>query len=177
MSLWLMGLVLCSLLLPACSTAPKSESDRDQLISNSERTLEQFRHQDSTLDARINESYGYAVFPTIGKGGVGVGGAWGRGTVWQQGRAIGFTDVTQASIGFQLGGQTYSELLLFDQPALERFKRGEFSLGAQASAVAATAGAAAHAQSQNGVMVFTLGQRGLMYEASVGGQNFTFEPL
>ncbi|MCI0366096.1 MAG: hypothetical protein L0Y44_03460 [Phycisphaerales bacterium] len=117
------------------------------------------------------------MFPTVGKGGAGVGGAFGRGVVYELGEIIGFTSLTQASFGLQLGGQTYSELILFDQPALQRFKRGEFSLSAQASAVAVTAGAAANARFQNGVMVFTLGQKGLMYEASVGGQKFSFEPL
>lgn len=171
-----MALMLCCV-FAGCSTAPKNEGGQQDLIVQANGTLDRFRASDSTIGARINESAGYAVFPTIGQGGAGVGGAFGRGVVYQMGKPIGFTSMTQGSIGFQLGGQTYSELLLFDQAALDRFKRGEFTVGAQASAVAVTAGAAANARFQNGIMIFTLGQKGLMYEATVGGQKFSFEPM
>ena len=163
--------------LAGCSTTPKNESAQQDLKIQADATVDRFRAKDPTLNDRINEAYGYAVFPNIGKGGAGVGGAFGRGIVYQQGQPVGFATMTQASFGLQLGGQFYSELLLFDQPALERFKRGEFSLGAQASAVAATAGAGANARFQNGVMIFTMGEKGLMYEASVGGQKFSFQPM
>jgi len=170
------GLMLCCA-FAGCSTAPRSEGGQQDLIIQADSTLQRFRASDPSLADRIAEAHGYAVFPSIGKGGAGVGGAFGRGVVYEQGEIVGFATMTQASFGLQLGGQFYSELLLFDAPALERFKRGEFSLGAQASAVAATAGAAANARFQNGVMIFTLGQKGLMYEASVGGQKFSFQPM
>ncbi|MCI0363403.1 MAG: hypothetical protein L0Y44_08255 [Phycisphaerales bacterium] len=177
MMLSLMGLVLCCV-MTACSTAPKSESEREELVAKSDRTLERFRSSDPTIHRRINEAYGYAVFPTVAKGGAGVGGAYGRGTVYEQGRMIGYCDLSQGSIGFQLGGQAYSELILFEhKAAFDRFKSGEFALAAQASAVAAASGSGANARYKEGVMVFTLGEQGLMYEASVGGQKFSFEPL
>jgi lipid-binding SYLF domain-containing protein len=177
MSLSVMGLMLCCM-FTACSTAPKSQSERDQLIAEADTTLERFRRSDAGISRRIDEAHGYAVFPTIGKGGAVVGGAYGRGIVYEQGHVIGFTDLSQGSIGFQLGGQSYSELLLFENKhALDRFRSGKFALDAQASAVAATAGAGANARFTDGVMVFTQGEAGLMYEASVGGQKFTFESL
>src|SRR5262245_57693619 len=148
-------MLLCALSAGGCSTAPKSESGQQDLIVQADSTLERFRIQDPSINDRIAEAQGYAVFPSIGKGGAAVGGAFGRGVVYEMGEPIGFATMTQASFGLQLGGQFYSELILFDAQALERFKRGQFSLGAQASAVAATAGAAANARFENGTMVFT----------------------
>jgi lipid-binding SYLF domain-containing protein len=139
--------------------------------------LERFRNHDPSIDQRIAEAHGYAVFPSIAKGGAGVGGAFGRGIVYELGEPVGFATATQASFGLQLGGQAYSELILFDRVAFDRFRRGQFSLDAQASAVAVTAGAAANAEFRNGVMVFVLGQKGLMYEAAIAGQKFGFEPM
>lgn len=121
-------------------------------------------------------SAGYAVFPKVGKGGIGIGGAYGKGLVISGDRVIGNTSLSQLSIGLQLGGQVYSEFIFFyDQTALSDFQRGNFELGAQASAVAATAGASADASYNKGVAIFTNVTGGLMYEASVGGQKFTYE--
>jgi len=144
------------------------------------------------------KSYGYAVFPTIGKGGIGIGGAYGKGRVYAQGKYTGDTSVTQVSIGLQLGGQAYSQIIFFeDQRAFEEFTSGNFEFGAQASAVAITAGASAEATTtgssagasggQNnatttstgfykGMAVFTVAKGGLMYEASIGGQKFSYTP-
>jgi lipid-binding SYLF domain-containing protein len=144
----------------------------------------------------FKSSYGYAVFPTIAKGGFFVGGARGRGRLYEQGRYVGDTTVTQVSLGFQLGGQAYSEILFFQTPQdLARFESGKFALGAQASAIAITAGASASASTagsgasasgtensavsaghyQDGIAVFTIAKGGLMYEAAVAGQKFTYE--
>lgn len=174
----LMSLSLMCLLMSACSTAPKSESDRQELITKADRTLDRFRSNDPTLSATLDRAYGYAVFPNVAKGGAGVGGAYGRGVVYEQARPVGFCDLSQGSIGFQLGGQAYSELILFEnRSAFDRFKSGEFALAAQASAVAAGTGQGANARYNNGVIVFTMGERGLMYEATVGGQKFDYEPM
>jgi lipid-binding SYLF domain-containing protein len=174
----ILGLSLICLIGAACSTAPKSESGKQDLIADAGRTVNDFRASDSSIADRINDAYGMAVFPTVAKGGAGVGGAYGRGVVYEQDRPIGYCDLSQGSIGFQLGGQKYSELILFEnKAALDRFKSGEFALAAQASAVAAASGSGANAKYNNGVMVFTLGEKGLMYEASVGGQKFAFKPL
>jgi lipid-binding SYLF domain-containing protein len=147
----------------------------------------------------FENSYGYAVFPTIGKGGIGIGGAHGKGQVYAGGKATGKTSMTQLTIGFQLGGQAYSQMIFFqDKRAYDEFTSGNFEFGAQASAVAITAGAQAQASTggstasantgykdagaqqagyHKGMAVFTMAKGGLMYEASIGGQKFSFEPI
>jgi lipid-binding SYLF domain-containing protein len=146
----------------------------------------------------FTKSYGYAVFPTIGKGGIGIGGAYGKGRVYTKGNYVGDTSVTQLSVGFQLGGQAYSQIVFFeDKRAFDEFTSGNFEFGAQASAVAITAGASAAATTEGssagasggkhdattttagtgfhkGMAVFTVAKGGLMYEASIGGQKFSY---
>jgi len=142
------------------------------------------------------KAYGYAVFPTIGKGGMGIGGAYGKGRVYENGRGIGETSMTQLSVGFQLGGQGFSQIIFFEnQAALKTFTKGEYEFGAEASAVAITLGASARAGTDgatagasvdknkakvvgsynNGMAVFTVLKGGLMYEAAIAGQKFNFE--
>jgi lipid-binding SYLF domain-containing protein len=142
-------------------------------------------------------AYAYAVFPTIGKGGVGIGGAHGKGQVYRDGKITGSTSMTQLSVGLQLGGQAYSMIIFFqDKRAYDDFTSGEFEFGAQATAVAITASAQAQAGTgaitagasvgedagkqqagyQDGMAVFTYAKGGLMYEASVAGQKFRFKP-
>lgn len=144
----------------------------------------------------FGHAYGYAVFPTIGKGGIGIGGAYGKGRVYEQGRYIGDTSMTQLSVGFQLGGQGFSQIIFFENAAaLKEFTKGEFEFGAEASAVAITLGASAKAGStgasagasvdpgqarvvgvyRNGMAIFTVVKGGLMYEAAIAGQKFKFE--
>jgi lipid-binding SYLF domain-containing protein len=140
-------------------------------------TIAAFKKKDPKLQAFFDKAYGYAVFPTVGKGAIGIGGAHGKGVVFRGGKAIGSSSLTQVTIGFQLGGQAYSEIIFFkDKRTLDNFKAGNFELGAQASAVAATAGAAANADYEKGVAIFTMAKGGLMYEASVGGQKFSYHP-
>lgn len=145
----------------------------------------------------MKTAYGYAVFPTVGKVGVGIGGAYGKGRVYQKGQYIGDTSVKQLTVGLQAGGQAYSQLILFQHPeALKEFTGGNFEFGAEASAVAITAAAGAQASTaggsmgasggrkdannvgryRNGIAIFTIAKGGLMYEASVGGQKFTYTP-
>lgn len=144
-------------------------------------------------------SYGYAVFPTIGKAGLGIGGAMGKGTVYKKGQAVGDTTMSQLSIGFQLGMQGYSEIIFFeDKRAFDEFTKGNFEFGATAEAVAITAGASATTTTigksvtasggknnattagsggyHKGMAVFTIAKGGLMYEASIGGQKFSYTP-
>ena len=163
--------------LCGCSTAPKTEGAKAQLHDKVIDAVNRFKQQDPSLSQLFDSSYGYAVFPTVAKGGIGVGGAYGKGEVFENGQVTGHCDLSQGSIGFQLGGQAYSELIFFEtQQALDRFKSGNFAFSAQASAVAVTAGASADANYENGVVVFTLAKGGLMYEASIGGQKFSFIP-
>jgi lipid-binding SYLF domain-containing protein len=147
----------------------------------------------------FKNAYGYAIFPTIGKGGIGIGGAHGSGQVYVGDKVTGKTSMTQLTIGLQLGGQAYSQIIFFeDKRAYQEFTSGNFEFGAQASAVAITAGAQAQAGTtgaaasaspggsagaqaatkyQKGMAVFTRAKGGLMYEAAIGGQKFSFEPI
>lgn len=164
--------------LGGCSTAPRSQADRESLTRNVQATIADFEGVDAGMAALFDQAHGYAVFPSVGKGAVGVGGAYGRGQAFENGRLIGYCDLTQGTIGLALGGQAYSEVIFFeDQRALDQFKYGNLEFSAQVSAVAANAGASADADYRDGVMVFTMIRGGLMYEASVGGQGFTYEPI
>ncbi len=145
----------------------------------------------------FSRSAGYAVFPTIGKGGIGIGGAYGKGSVYAHGKRTGAVSMKQLSFGLQMGGQAYSQIIFFeDQRALDEFTSGNFEFGAGASAVALTAAASASAGTggggvsasggkkdattgggyYKGMAVFTIAKGGLMYEAAVAGQKFKYEP-
>ncbi len=150
----------------------------DDAVREARETADLFRRTDRELSRFFQSSAGYAVFPTVGKGAIGIGGAHGTGVLFEKGQPVGRTSLTQVTIGFQLGGQAYSEIVFFETPrTLADFKKGEFALAAQASAVAAAAGAAANARYRQGVAVVTVAKGGLLYEASVGGQRFGYEPF
>ncbi|HTS90085.1 MAG TPA: YSC84-related protein [Gemmatimonadales bacterium] len=139
--------------------------------------IQEFEKSDPGMTRLFAESAGYAIFPSVGKGAIGIGGARGKGWVYDHGRLRGRTTLTQVTIGFQLGGQAYREVIFFkDQTALNEFCRGDFELSAQASAVAVKTGASANVKYNGGVAIFTMAKGGLMYEASVGGQKFSFSP-
>lgn len=142
----------------------------------------------------VAESYGYAVLPTIGKGAVGIGGAGGTGCVFAGAEHTGNVSMGQVTVGFQLGGQSYSQIILFKNvDVYNDFTKGQFEFGADATAVALTYGAQAGATTKGasasagdtkaagswkrGMAVYTLAKGGLMYEASIGGQKFKFKPL
>ena len=129
--------------------------------------------KDPGMKRFFDAAAGYVIIPTVGKGGVGIGGAYGKGLLYQGGNYTAEVSLSQLTVGFQWGGQAYSEFLFFeDDAALKDFKRGNFELGAQVSAVAVTLGASADAKFNNGMAVFTYAKGGLMYEATVGGQKF-----
>jgi lipid-binding SYLF domain-containing protein len=167
-----------SMMLVGCTTtAPKDQSSKQQLHAEVRTALDSFTNKDSSLQNRLDKAAGYAVFPKVGKGGLIVGGAFGRGEVFEGDRRVGYATMTAGTIGAQIGGQSFSQLILFEtQKRLDAFKAEEFSFSAQASAVAATAGAAREANYRNGVLVFINDPAGLMAEASVGGQKFDFVP-
>lgn len=168
----LMGL----LTVAACSTAPDSAEGKAALSTSSANALKQAEQSDPSLHKVITDAHGYAILPTVGKGAIGVGGAYGKGDVYEQGKLIGYCDMSQASIGFALGGQAYTEIIVFQtKDALTNFKSGKFTFDAQATAVALKSGAGANAKFSNGIAVFTFGESGLMYEASIGGQKFDFQ--
>ena len=140
--------------------------------------IEKFKAKDPGMAKIFADAVGYAVFPTVGKGGLGIGAARGKGWVYQGGRPIGRSTLTQVTVGLQFGGQAYSEIVFFQtRQALENFRLGHLKLDAQASAVALTARASADLAWRNGVAIVTMAKGGLMYEASVGGQKFSFSPL
>jgi lipid-binding SYLF domain-containing protein len=147
-------------------------------VKEAQETIAAFKKADPSMAKLFGGAAGYAVFSTIGKGAIGIGGAGGAGVLFEKGAAVGRTKMTQVTIGLQLGGQSYSEVIFFEtSAALADFKKGNFALAAQVSAVAAAAGASANAKYEQGVAVFTMTKGGLMYEASVGGQKFSFEPF
>jgi lipid-binding SYLF domain-containing protein len=140
------------------------------------KAIIEIKKADPGIQAFFDGAAGYAVFPTVGKGAIGVGGAHGKGLVIVDGKAVGKTSLSQITVGFSLGGQKYAQFIFFkDEAALGHFQRGNYEMGAQASAVAVTAGASADADYDKGVAVFTNIGGGLMADASVGGQKFTYE--
>ena len=161
-------------------------------------TINDFK-QSSDVRPFFDSAYGYAVFPTIGKGGLGIGASHGKGQVYAGGKVTGFTSLSDVSIGFQAGGQAYSQVVFFeDERAYKDFTSGNFEFGAEASAIAVQASAGATATSEGatagassggsggsqastnyhkGMLVFTIGKGGLMYEAAIKGQKYTYNPL
>lgn len=180
----LMGSIL---MLPGASVLAAATPQECQ------ETMTKFKEL-GNVSEMLTQSYGYAVLPTIGKGGMGVGGAAGSGCVYADGKHVGNVSMGQLTIGWQLGGQAYSQLILFkNADTYKEFTQGNFEFGADATAVALTYGAAAGASTQGasatagdtkgvgawkrGMAIYTLAKGGLMYEASIGGQKYNFKPL
>jgi len=150
----------------------------DELQLSVAKAIIALKEKDPGMKKFFDGAAGYAVFPNVGKGGIGIGGAHGKGLVIAGGKAVGRTSLSQVTVGLQLGGQVYAEFIFFkDSTALGHFQRGNWEMGAQASAVAVTLGASADADYDKGVAVFTNVGGGLMYEASVGGQKFKYEGM
>lgn len=166
-----------SFALVATATWAFEPDPNDKLQLSAAQAILDIKETDPAIQRFFDESTGFAVFPTVGKGGIGIGGARGKGLVIVDGKVDGYTTLTQVTVGLQLGGQTYSEFIFFkDDAALQQFRRGNFEMGAQASAVAVTAGASADANYDKGVAVFTNVKGGLMYEAAIAGQKFKYTP-
>ena len=156
---------------PSSDKDRKGKKARDKTI----KALNKFK-KISSLKPYFKKARGFAVFPNVGKGGIGIGGARGKGEVFENGKVIGSTTLTQVSIGFQLGGQAFSQIIFFkDKRSIERFTEGNFEFGASASAALISEGANASSDYSDGVAVLTFSKGGLMYEASIGGQKFSYE--
>ena len=150
----------------------------DKLELGVTKAIIDLKDEDPGMNKFFDSSSGYAVFPKVGKGGIGIGGAHGKGLVIVNDKVVGKTSLSQVTLGFQLGGQVYAQFIFFeDQTALENFRRGNFEFGAQASAVAVTLGVSADADYDKGVAVFTNVGGGLMYEATIGGQKFKYKDI
>ena len=162
----------------AMGCASLSDKPTDELTGKVKEAKAAFLKEDKSLEPVFASAAGYVIFPSVAKGGLGVGGANGLGQLFEKGndKALGDATLSQVTIGFQAGGQSYAEVILFqDATALDNFKKGNFEFSAQASAVAVTAGAAANAKYEKGIMILTMANGGLMYEASVGGQKFKYQ--
>ncbi|RBN50100.1 lipid-binding SYLF domain-containing protein [Flavobacterium psychrolimnae] len=173
--------ILVIIMVCVLNTAPifgQTTAKKNKIIADSETAKSEFIKSDPLMKALFDKAYGYAIFPNVGKGGLGIGGAAGNGVVYEQNKRIGMAKLSQVSIGFQAGGQAYREVIFFESKnEMDRFKESRFEFSAQASAVAVTEGASANVKYTNGVMVFTMQKGGLMYEESIGGQQFKFNKL
>jgi lipid-binding SYLF domain-containing protein len=171
------GLVCMMVFGAGCTTRPKSVAARDVLSVKVERAVALFKITDPGIQAYFDNCYGYAVLPEVTKGALLVGGAYGRGEVFARGARVGYCSMSQASLGFSFGGQFFREIIFFrDKADFERFTTGSFTMSAQVTAVALTAGAASKTDYHYGVAVFIVPDQGLMVDASVGGQKFQYEP-
>lgn len=154
---------------------PRDLEERD---ADAQEAKAELLADDESMQRFFDSAAAYVIIPTVGKAGFGVGGARGKGLLYEDGEPSAKVTLTQLTVGFQWGGQAYSEFLFFeDDAALEDFKEGNYELGAQASAVAITKGASADISYDGGVAIFTRAKGGLMYEASVGGQKFKVEAI
>lgn len=147
------------------------------LIKDADTALVEMIKKQPKLQSFKDKSYGYAVFPRVTKGAIGIGGAGGKGIVYKGHVPMGQSTLSQATIGFQLGGQQYKEVIFFEnKEAYDRFTNKKVKFDGQASAVAITAGASVDVNWKDGMAIFTQTRGGLMYEASIGGQHFSFKP-
>ncbi len=145
-------------------------------VNKAKEAIEDFKKEDPDIVKLFESAYGYAVLPGIGKGGIVIGGAGGKGTVFKGGEPVADVKMSQVTVGFQLGGQKYAEVIFFEnEQAYTRFVEKDFEFAAQVSAVALASGASADAKFKDGMLIFTQALGGLMYEASIGGQRFKVE--
>ena len=160
-----------------CTTAPPSPEGRTALLENATATMQDMNRVDPGVEALARKGYGYALFPEVVKAGLGIGGGYGQGVVYEQGQHIGYADLTLGSIGAQIGGQTFSELIVFEnKAAMDRFKAGPLDFTAGAGAMFLQNGAAANAQFVDGMIVVVQPVTGAMAEATIGGQQLRYAP-
>ena len=174
MTIFLM--ILSGLFLPRISKA--QDASQERIIGDSKKAKASFLKADPSMENLFKNSSGYVIFPNVGKGGLGVGGAAGQGTVYEKGKPVGSAKMVQVTVGAQAGGQAYREIIFFqNKDALDRFMQNKVEFSGQASAIAAKSGASANANYRDGVVVFSQEKGGLMLEASLGGQKFSYKPL
>ena len=176
----LIRLVVAAFIIFSLPQSMRAQDDKakEKLIADSKEAKADFMKTDPSMDHLFNSSYGYVIFPKIGKGAIIIGGSGGNGVVYEKGKTIGTAKMAQVSVGAQIGGQSYREIIFFEtKEALDRFKDNKVEFTGQISAVAAKSGASKNAKYAEGVAVFTQDLSGLMAEAAVGGQKFTYKPL
>jgi len=168
--------LLAGLFLPRVLLA--QDGSQERIIVDSKEAKASFLKGDPSMENLFKHSAGYVIFPNVGKGAAGVGGAAGKGAVYEKGTAVGTAQMVQVTVGAQAGGQAYREIIFFEnQDALDRFMRNKVEFSGQASAIAVKTGAAANGNYRDGVVVFSQEKGGLMLEASLGGQKFTYKSL
>jgi lipid-binding SYLF domain-containing protein len=156
----------------------QGNSEIDKLLSESKTAKADFIKTDPSMRDLFASSLGYVIFPNNGKGGMIVGGSGGNGVVYENGKYVGTAKMAQVTVGAQVGGASYSEIIFFeDKEALDRFKENKVEFSSEISAVALKSGVSKNAKYSDGVTVFTQNLAGLMADATVGGQKFTYNPL
>ncbi len=174
-------MILLAMLFLSAAIVPNAlnaQKDQDRIMKDSRAAKAAFIKTDGAMEKMFSDAYGYAIFPNVGKGGVIVGGAGGNGTVYENGKAVGTANMVQATVGAQIGGKAYREVIFFEnKAALDRFKDNKFEFNGQISALAVKSGVSANAKYTEGVAVFTEDKGGLMAEVTVGGQKFTYKSL
>ena len=166
-------LAFVALFLPHALLAQDDEAKK--LISESSNAKTEFIKTDPSMEDLFKSSYGYVIFPKIGKGGLIVGGSGGNGILYEHGKPVGLVKTGQVTVGAQVGGQTYREVIFFEnKDAVDRMKESKIEFSSQISAVAVKSGVSKNAKYTEGVVVFTQDLSGLMAEATVGGQKFKY---
>jgi lipid-binding SYLF domain-containing protein len=170
------SMVLAALAIPGISKA--QDQSQERIINDSKEAKATFKQADPSMENLFRHAAGYVIFPNVGKGGIGVGGAAGKGTVFQRGVPVGTAEMIQATVGAQAGGQAYREIIFFEnQDALDRFVHDRIEFSGQVSAIAVKSGASANANYRDNVVVFYQEKGGLILVASLGGQKFTYKAL
>lgn len=165
-------------LLAAGVSVASADKDKEELHKQVVQIKKDWQAKDKSFDSNLEKAYAYAIFPEVGKGGFIVGASHGSGEVYEKGKLIGYTKMTQTTVGAQVGGQTYAEVILFEnEEALNRFKTSRFEGSVAATAIGGKKGAAAASKYKDGVAIWVLPLKGAMAEAAGGGQKFKFEPV
>jgi len=169
--------MLASLLTACSSGVPNTAEDAALRHTQVNQAIVDLKEKDASLEKYFNHAYAYAIFPNVIAGGLGVGGFSGNGEVYQGGKFVGYSNVSGGNIGYQIGGQSFVQAVFFqNEAAFSNFKTGTLEFDAKATAVAAKSGAGAQADYANGIVAFALPRKGLMVQAAIGGQKFSFQP-
>ncbi|GGG58197.1 lipid-binding SYLF domain-containing protein [Bizionia arctica] len=169
-------MAVCLLLITVGVTAQNSKDK--EVMADAQKAKTALLEKDPGLEKFFDTASGYVIFPSIGKGALIIGGAMGNGVVYENGVAIGMSNIKKLSVGIQAGGQALTEVIFFEtDEALNEFKQGNYEFAAQASAVIADKGVSEDANYDDNVIVFAMPKAGLMAETSVGGQKFEYHPF
>lgn len=174
----LIFLLLLAVIATGCATAPPQPEGKNVLSAQGKEAIAVFKARDPSMEKFFTNSYGYAVFPKVGKGAFILGIASGRGEVFEQGKLVGYSSLSQASLGLSFGGELWREIIFFREKSdLDRFRSGpSYTFAAQVTGVALEEGVSAKADYKDGMAVFITSDKGLMVDASLGGQKFTYVP-